>query len=112
MDDRSSGQTGWPVRSVGPVLHMRGFGPPPTAGWPVVGVPLAPHQGFSLGISVRLARHGCYIRGSWTQLTVLWVKERFLVFTRWVSIPLDVPFVLHAPAMPGSPYPRQDLVCP
>ncbi|MDR0341523.1 MAG: hypothetical protein LBI49_00140 [Nocardiopsaceae bacterium] len=57
-------------------------------------------SGAVIGIPVRTDSH-CYASNSWVHIDSVSVEERFLIFTRWVSISLANPLVLHAPG--GTP---------
>ncbi len=59
-----------------------------------------PGSGVMIGIPVRTDSH-CYDNKGWVHIDSVSVKERFLIFTHWVSIPLANPLILHAPG--GTP---------
>ena len=46
----------------------------------------------------------CYVPNSTASLGTLFVEERYLEFTHWVTIPLDTPVVMREPepAGPGN----------
>jgi hypothetical protein len=97
VQQRAPGENWWPLVPAGPVLQLTEYGRQTPAGGPAAGASLAPHQGFLLGIPVRFAHHGCSLGYGWTGLDHFYVKERFLTFTRWVSIPLDIPLTMNEP---------------
>jgi hypothetical protein len=80
------------------------------SGSSVVGVSLPPGQGMSLGIPLKMSAI-CYTQGSWTGIDVIYVKERFLLFTHWVAVQFQPSLIMHQPESPFGE-PGKDLVCP
>ena len=56
----------------------------------------------------------CYDPNGWMSVDSIYVKERYLGFTHWVTVPLQMPLLVNNPSNPGGPAaePAQDLVCP
>jgi hypothetical protein len=82
---------------------------------------LAPGEYLSVGIPLRMSGH-CYDPTGYTGNNALYVEERFGIFTHWVAVTVESPWVLHAPYDPGDhtsgpasqplERPAKDLVCP
>jgi len=107
---QESGAPGlWPLTPAGPVMWINAIGNWPAHGRPVAGLSLAPGQYILVGIPVRLSG-SCYEPGSFGEINVFYVKERFLSFTHWVAAPVERPWVFRAPADPGQE-PANDLTC-
>jgi hypothetical protein len=96
----------WPLTAAGQALYVPADGPRPARGKPVAGLSLRPGQAIFVGIPVRLS-DACYVPNGWTGLNVFYVKERFLLFTRWVAIPLGTPLIFHEPEPSGA-----GMACP
>src|SRR5262249_15197268 len=96
----------WPLTPAGQALYVPADVPRPTRGTPVAGLSLRPGQAIFVGIPVRLS-DVCYVPNGWTGLNVFYVKERFLIFTRWVAIPLETPLMFHEPEPRGA-----GMACP
>jgi hypothetical protein len=97
----------WPVVEVARALALpeyHGPGQPVwTTGRPVRGLSLGPNQAIIVGVPVKMAGR-CYVPNSTASLGTLFVEERYLEFTHWVTIPLDTPVVMREPepAGPGN----------
>jgi hypothetical protein len=101
-----AGITPWPLRPAGQALYLPADGPRPASGRPVAGLSLRPGQAIFVGIPVRMSGD-CHVPNGWTGLRVFYVKERFLIFTHWVAIPLGTPLMFHEPEPSGA-----GMVCP
>lgn len=96
----------WPLLTAGQAMYVPEYGPRPKKGHPVAGLSLRPGQAIMVGIPVRMS-YACYVPNGWTGVNVFYVKERFLIFTHWVAIPVGSPVVFH------EPEPRSSrMVCP
>jgi hypothetical protein len=109
----AAGIAPWPLTPAGPVHWMLQYPSPhrsgPVSGASVAGVSLAPGQGLTLGIPLRMPS-ACYITGSWSGIDTFYVKDRFLAFTHWVAVQVQSPLLLRQPDDAGVP--AQDLTCP
>ena len=76
---------------------------------PAAGLSLGPDRTMRIGIPVRLSGT-CYDAQGWNEVDYFYVEERFLTFTHWVAVPLEVPLLFRQPANPGME-PAKDLVC-
>jgi hypothetical protein len=79
--------------------------PPPrcsyTAPCALSSLSLAPDADIVVDIPVRLAM-GCYEKGSFSEETDFYVKEKFGPFTRWVTVPLGMPYLFQGTLVPGQ----------
>jgi hypothetical protein len=91
----------WPFVSAGTVRYVPGEGALPATGRPVAGLSLSPGEVIMVGIPLRQAYRGCYVAGTLTGANAFYVKERFLGFTRWVSISLGHQVLMHEPEPRG-----------
>jgi hypothetical protein len=99
-----------PLAVAGRVLYLQRYPAQPSGGGPVDGLSLAPGQVIAVGIPLRM-NAPCYVPNWWAGLGSFYVKERFLGFTHWVSLPLGTPLVYQMPGpLPG--YSHGGLVCP
>jgi hypothetical protein len=62
---------------------------------------LAPSSDIVVEIPVRFIR-GCYEKGSFSEDTDFYVKEKFGPFTHWVTVPLGMPYLFQAPLISGQ----------
>lgn len=105
-----AGAPPWPLIPAGQVLGwIETWRSPLPAPRPVAGLALGPGQVMRIGIPVRLS-NACYIKGSWSEDVAFYVKERFLIFTHWVAVPLGIPLVFQQPSEPQVP--AADVACP
>jgi hypothetical protein len=101
------GITPWPLTPAGPARYFPAYNSSWSGkGRPVAGLSLRPGQAIYVGIPMRMSGP-CYVPNGWTGLNVFYVKERFLIFTHWVAIPLGTPLIFHEPERPGA-----NMVCP
>ena len=103
----------WPLLPAGPVLYWTSvtFGGPHSAtGRPIVGLSLMPGQEHDIYVGIPVRTSSCYISGSFSVLDSFYVKERFLVFTKWVRVLLLQPLLVNAPADPPN-QPGPGRVC-
>ena len=96
MRPEESGISAWPLRTAGQALYVPEYGARPAKGKPVAGLTLRPGQAIVVGIPARLSS-ACYEPNGWTGVDFFYVKERFLLFTHWVAIPLGTPLIFHQP---------------
>src|SRR5262249_9766135 len=96
----------WPLTLGGQALYLPADDPRPARGRPIAGLSLRPGQAIFVGIPVRQSG-ACYVPNGWTGLNVFYVKERFLIFTNWVAIPLGPPLIFHEPEPRGA-----GMACP
>jgi len=101
-----TGATSWPLTPAGQALYLHADGLRSAGGRPVADLSLRPGQTIVVGIPVRFSG-ACYVTNGWTGLSVFYVKERFAIFTHWVSIPLGTPLIFHEPESGGA-----GMVCP
>jgi hypothetical protein len=104
--DQTGITTPWPLTPAGQTLYMPADGPRPARGRPVAGLSLRPGHTILVGMPVRMSG-ACHVPNGWTGLSVFYVKERFLIFTHWVAIPLGTPLIFHEPEPGGT-----GMVCP
>jgi hypothetical protein len=101
----------WPLVPAGPVLYMPGEYARHQRVWrtgrPVKGLSLGPGESIVVGIQVRMA-DSCYVSGGGWSTDQFWVQERYLTFTHWVAIPLEVPVLMREPEPAGA---GAGLVC-
>ena len=96
----------WPLTPAGQPMYLPEYGPQPAEGKPVAGLSLGPGQAIDVGIPVRISG-ACHTPNGWTGLNFFYVKERFLIFTHWVAIPLGTPLIFHEPEPHGP-----GMACP
>jgi hypothetical protein len=112
--DIAKGIAPWPLVPAGPVRWSFQYPRPgqkgPTSGISVTDVRLDPGQGMVLGIPLRMSGT-CYDPGGWTGTNVVYVKERFGIFTHWVAIQFQPDLIMHEPSTPTGE-PAKDLICP
>lgn len=102
----------WPLLPAGPVLYWTSvtFVGPSQAGRPIVGLSLQPGQEHDIYVGIPVRTSSCYISRSFSVLDSFYVKERFLVFTKWVRVLLLQPLLLNASAVPPN-QPGPGRVC-
>ena len=102
-----------PLTPAGPVRWQNMITAPdqprPISGTSVAGLSLRPGEDIYVSIPVRLIGT-CYDKQSFDTTDALYVKERFLTFTHWVTITFDIPFIFRHPSNPGGE-PAADLTC-
>jgi hypothetical protein len=122
---QTDGIAPWPLTPAGQVrwrLESTGLGPAsPTSGTAIRAVSLVPGQGLVLGIPLRMSG-SCYLPGGWQGEDTFYVKERFLFFTYWVAVKVQIPWIRQEPFDPGNrtsgpaseplQLPASALVCP
>lgn len=104
----------WPLVPAGPVLYWTSAmfgGLHPKSGRPIAGLSLQPGQGNDIYVGIPVRTSSCYTSGGFTILDSFYVKERFLLFTKWVRVPLTQPILLNAPADPPN-QPGPGTICP
>lgn len=126
-DDTPAGIAPWPLTPAGTPRWMNPEHTGPnghiasSSGSFTTSVLLAPGESLNVGIPLRMSGR-CYDPADYTGNDVFYVKERFGIFTHWVTVTVDSPWVLHAPYDPGNrtsgpaslplERPAKDLVCP
>jgi len=100
------GTTPWPLTPAGWPMYLPEYGPRPNEGRPIAGLTLGPGQAILVGIPARMSG-ACHVPNGWTGLKFFYVKERFLIFTHWVAIPLGTPLIFHEPEPRGA-----GMACP
>ena len=126
-DDTPSGIAPWPLTPAGTARWMTAEYEGPhqhvssSVGSFASSVSLAPGESMYVGIPLRMSGR-CYDPASYVGNDTFYVKERFLLFTHWVAVTVQSPWILHAPFDPGNrtsipasqpiERPAKDLVCP
>lgn len=92
-----------PLRTAGTPLYWNwrlytGFPQRQPPGRPIPGLSLKPGNNNGVYIAVLVRTPRCYLPHTGQVISYFYVKERFLVFTRWVRVPLNEPLLLRAPA--------------
>lgn len=112
--DIATGVAPWPLVPAGPVRWSFQYSYPgrkgPASGSSVTGVRLDPGQGMVLEIPLRMSGT-CYDPQGWTGTNVVYVKERYGIFTHWVAIQFQPELIMHEPSTPTGE-PAKDLICP
>jgi hypothetical protein len=103
--EEKEGEPGYPLTLAGAVRWIPACcGNWPASGRPVAGLSLAPGQDILIGIPLRQVGT-CYDPNGWTSPDGFYVKERYLTFTHWVTVPFQPGLVLHYPNIPGQKLP-------